>query len=311
MVNLCTGFDKSYLDKGLALYNSLKRHSNDFQLYVCCFDDITERILKDKCGNSVITITIKELENNTSGLHECKETRTRAEYCWTCTASIIRYLMRKYQLKECTYIDADLYYYADPVILYDEIKESGADIAIMAHRFPKGDHRYKRKLRSGKYCVEYNYFNNTENAQRCLDWWAEECIRWCYSRYEPATEECPYERYGDQKYLEEFPRRFERVHEVEHPGGGVAPWNLKQYCLADNTRESANKERGADHKGGAVSRGEDYVLLQHIPSGKKIPLVFYHFQNVKYISENLVNINSETGDKKLKNSIYQPYLKYY
>ena len=39
-----------------------------------------------------------------------------------------------------------------------------------------------------------------------------------------------------------------------------------------------------------------------------MPLIFYHYQNLKYISQYKVNINSQTKDKKLKNAIYYPYL---
>ena len=147
---------------------------------------------------------IDDVERDNPKLSDCAKNRSKAEYCWTCTASILRFFMNRFDLNECTYIDADLFFFNDPSILNDEIQTQKADIAIMPHRFRKGDKRLKRKLQAGKYCVEYNYFNNTENAQNCLNWWADECIKWCYSKYEPASDEYPYERYGDQKYLEQF-----------------------------------------------------------------------------------------------------------
>ncbi|MCM1264139.1 MAG: hypothetical protein NC313_15615, partial [Butyrivibrio sp.] len=42
--------------------------------------------------------------------------------------------------------------------------------------------------------------------------------------------------------------------------------------------------------------------------GKEFPLVFYHFQNIRYLSDKKVNINSCTHSKPLKRAIYLPYL---
>ena len=63
--------------------------------------------------------------------------------------------------------------------------------------------------RSGKYCVEFNYFDQSKNAKKALGWWKEKCFEWCYHLYEP-------ERMGDQKYLEKFPILFKGVHELHH-----------------------------------------------------------------------------------------------
>ena len=37
-------------------------------------------------------------------------------------------------------------------------------------------------------------------------------------------------------------------------------------------------------------------------------MVFYHFQNIRYLSDAKVNINSCTHSKELKDAIYRPYL---
>lgn len=43
--------------------------------------------------------------------------------------------------------------------------------------------------------------------------------------------------------------------------------------------------------------------------GHPFKLVFYHFQNIRYLPNRKVNIKSEIRDKKLKYNIYIPYLK--
>ena len=51
-MNYCTYFDKNYLSRGLALYNSLLRnHKLKFHLYIVAFDKFTYNFLKKKILN--------------------------------------------------------------------------------------------------------------------------------------------------------------------------------------------------------------------------------------------------------------------
>lgn len=281
MMNFCTLFDSFYLDKAMALYNSLEKVAQEFHLYVFCFDEKSEEIIRTLKWRYATVISVKEIENET--LLRLKKERSKAEYCWTCTPVIIEYVLDKFPVEDCAYIDADLYFFSSPQILFDEIKRHRADVAIVEHRFKK-DRRYKKNIyKAGKYCVEFNYFNQSCNARKALSWWRERCQEWCYFKVEP-------ERMGDQKYLEKFESLFEGVYVLQYLGGGAAPWNLSQYRLLK-----------------AEKNGE--LQLQEIATGKTFKLVFYHFQNLRYLTENLVNIKSQTRDKKLKYAIYLPYLK--
>lgn len=282
MINFCTLFDSNYLDKVLALYHSLMSVKTDFILYVQCMDDISADILNKMNLDRMVISYPEEFEDEI--LKKLKKERSKAEYCWTCTAASIEYFMKKYNLSECTYIDADLYFFSNPECLFKEIHDAQADISIIEHRFSI---ETEETQRSGRYCVEFNYFNNSENAMKALKWWKESCFEWCYHKYEPAKDGKP-ERYGDQKYLEQFPVLFENVHILKHLGAGVAPWNLSQYKLVDNSG--------------------DKILLRHLKKRQDTALVFYHFQNLKYISHRYVNINSQSKRKELKNAIYIPYL---
>ena len=281
MMNFCTLFDSYYLDKGIALYESLEKVSEDFHLYIFCFDDRSKEILTKRNMKHATILHHTDLEKETPKLLELKKERSKAEYCWTCTPVIIEYVLKHYPVESCTYIDADLYFFENPKTLFEEMEEAGADIVITEHRFGNSlkDKRYLR--RSGKYCVEFNYFNQSANAKKALTWWKERCFEWCYHLYEP-------ERMGDQKYLEKFPALFEGVHELQHLGGGTAPWNLGQYEL--------------------VVAEQTKIVLKEKRSGKEFPLVFYHFQNIRYLSDTKVNVNSCTHSKALKDAIYRPYL---
>ena len=281
-MNFCTLFDSYYLDKGITLYKSLEKVSDDFKLYIFCFDDKSrEVLLKENFKNAVI-LSHEDLEKEYSELVELKKQRSKAEYCWTCTPASIDYVLNHFDVTNCTYIDADLYFFADPKLLENEINKAKADIVITPHRFTNSlkDRRFLR--RSGKYCVEFNYFNKSENAKEALNWWREKCFEWCFHLYEP-------ERMGDQKYLEKFPTLFKGVHELTSLGGGVAPWNFAQYSF------------------GHIENNQIYLMDNK--SKEEFKLVFYHFQDIRYLPGRKVNIKSNSHDKKMKFSVYKPYLK--
>lgn len=280
MMVFCTLFDSYYLDKGLALYRSLEKVSKSFKLYIFCFDGQSYEILKRMNLSGVIPVIHSDIEDET--LLKLKGERSKAEYCWTCTPVIIEYVLEHFKEESCTYIDADLYFFKNPEILFDEIRKENANIVITEHRFTNNLNDRRHLKRSGKYCVEFNYFDQSENAKKALQWWKEKCFEWCYHIYEP-------ERMGDQKYLEKFPMLFEGVHELQHLGGGVAPWNLKQYEL----------ER----------MEEQTPILVEKRTGKEFALVFYHFQNMRYLTEDMINVSSGTHSKKVKDAIYPVYLR--
>lgn len=261
------------------MYRSLERVCEDFVIYIFCFDDQAYNILGQINLKNAVLIPYTSIE--TEELLEIKKTRSKAEYCWTCTPVIIEYVLEHYRVPDCTYIDSDLYFFSSPEILFKEIIYSGAGIVLTEHRFADDRRGRKWLKRSGKYCVEFNYFDQSVNAWKALKWWKARCFEWCYALYET-------DRMGDQKYLEKFPVLFSGVYELQNLGGGVAPWNLYQYRLVETSGNIILKERRTD---------------------RTFPLVFYHFQNIRYLSERKVNINSETRDKRLKECIYFPYLK--
>lgn len=270
--NFCTLFDKNYLYKGLALYNSLKRNCNDFKLFILCMDDIAYNLLQKMDLEKVELISLEEFED--PELAKIKNTRTLAEYCWTCTASLILFLLKKYPtLKMMTYLDADLYFFSNPKPFFDEF--DGNSIFITEHNLSR---EFAKLLRYGKYNVQFIIFRNDDNGLRALEWWRAKTIERCYSRRRGKDMQG-----GDQIYLNDWSDRFKGVHVLKNKKLCLAPWNANKYKVIKNDRE--------------------------IKVDGQI-LIFYHFHSFELNSSYrfVLADGAYKIDKSVKELIYQPYI---
>lgn len=275
MLNFCTLFNSMYLTRGLAMYYSLEKQCKDFHLYIFAFDAPAYEALITLSLPKATIISLKDFENE--ALLAIKPSRTLGEYCWTCTPSTIIYCIDNFGLPSCTYIDADLFLFADPKVLIEELPPNES-VIITDHRYTA---EYDQTATCGKYCVQFVYFKNDLQGRKVLNWWNEACIEWCFNRFEDN-------KFGDQKYLDDWCERFEGVHELQHLGGGVAPWNIQQYSF--NT-----------HNG--IVRGREHS------TNRVFDVVFYHFHNLRYCEMNTFYLGRyEFSSSALKN-FYKPYVK--
>jgi hypothetical protein len=269
--NFCTFFDRNYLYKGLALYYSLAEHCDDFNLWIVCFDDISYSILKKIDLINVHLISMEEFEDE--GLFRIKNTRSVAEYCWTCTPSVPLFILQKERsLDHIAYLDADLFFYSDPAPIFKEF-EVGS-ILITEHRYSNNVKHYEKKY--GKYNVQFMIFKNNAIGLECLKWWRDRCIEWCYARPENG-------KFGDQKYLDDWTGRFKDVVVLKNKGGGISPWNLSNYQL---------------------SNIDDKLYVDDNL------LIFFHFHTFNILTKNKFDLVD--GYKLTKNQInlvYMPYIK--
>ncbi len=272
----CTLFDSNFLSRGLALYISLRRHAPDSTLYVYCFDDLTHRLLKQMDLPNLSPVAMAEFES--PELLSVKPSRGVGEYCWTCTPHIIRHAIQHFDLPAVTYLDADLYFYASPTVLLDEWVAAGASVLITEHRYtPCYDHA----CRFGIYCVQFVTFRADAAGMTALNWWADRCLEWCYSREEDG-------KFGDQKYLDDWTTRFEGVHVLQHLGGGVAPWNVQQYEV--------------------LTTDGDAVQLRELASDASFPLVFYHFHGLQIFRDGEIDLATYPLGQGFRVEVYGRYL---
>jgi hypothetical protein len=89
----CTYFDRNYLPRGLALYQSLRRHCPAFKLWVLCMDRISHEALTRLELPDVHAIALADYERDDKALLEAKQNRTLIEYYFTCSPSLPLFIL--------------------------------------------------------------------------------------------------------------------------------------------------------------------------------------------------------------------------
>ena len=273
-LNFCTLFDSYYLAKGLALYSSLEETCQNFHLFIFAFDEKSYNYLALLNLENATIISLNKFEDEE--LLKVKSHRSIAEYCWTSTSSTILYCLLNYDIESCTYLDADLYFFQSPEIIFEEIGNSS--IALTKHNY---HFLYDQSKSNGIYCVQFMYFRNNKTGIEALRWWRKKCIEWCFNYLENG-------KFGDQGYLPELVKTFKDVKIIENEGAGMAPWNTLRYDLIDRNTFLIKK------------------------SQKPFNLNFYHFHYLQYHIEQ-TKITANPGkvflSERIVNEIYIPYIK--
>jgi hypothetical protein len=221
-----TLFDDSFLPIGLALYQSLVARARPFRLWVVAIDQDVERHLKQLSLPDVDVIPLSSIES--PELLAVKAGRTRAEYCWTLTPFTAKAVFdRDPSALRATYVDADLFFLADPRILLAELDQSGKHVLITEHAYAP---EYDRSHDSGRFCVQFLTFDRSDRAREVMRWWQQRCLEWCFARYENG-------KFGDQVYLDQWPTLFgDSVHVVRQVEKTLAPWNVRYFAEQSGAR---------------------------------------------------------------------------
>jgi hypothetical protein len=218
MEHYITLFDSLFLPQGLALHMSMERYVKNYQLWILCVDDEAFEALTKLNLVNVRLLQLSKLENEE--LLRVKEERTRPEYCWTLTPFAPRFVFEAdLSVTRVTYLDADLWFCKSPELIFDEFDQSGKHVLITDHAYAP---EYDQSEKSGQYCVQFMTFTR-DKGELVRKWWEEKCIEWCYARFEEG-------KFGDQKYLDDWPNRFNKyVHVLNNKELALAPWNAIRF----------------------------------------------------------------------------------
>jgi hypothetical protein len=271
----CTVLSKGYIHKGLILYNSLKKHDQDFKFFFVCMDDEVKSLLERMALDRVILITMRQIEAKDQELAAIKATRNDKEYIWSSKGSVFLYLFNNYpMLKHIVWLDGDTEFYSDPEPIFNELRK--CSILLTKERFVEAN----RGLNDiyGIFNTGLMGFNKNRNAINCIMWFRKKCIEWCYDRVEQG-------KWSDQMYVNNWPVMFNDVRVMEDIGINVTAWNIQ---------------------GASVNKLDTDIYID----GKK--LVFYHYSGLKFMNYNEFDLCSYIDlPKDVKELIYKPYIERY
>lgn len=218
MEHYVTLFDSQFLPQGLALHASLQRHAGDFTLWVLCLDERTKQVIESLDTPTARTIGLAEVE--TEDLLAVKSGRTRVEYCWTLTPfTPAMVFARAPEAKRVTYVDSDVFFFQSPRAIFEEFERSGKAVLITDHAY---DAEFDQTEVSGQFCVQFMTFVR-DHGEPVRKWWQDRCLDWCFA--EPHDG-----KLGDQKYLDDWPNRFDAlVHVLQKLDLLLAPWNARRF----------------------------------------------------------------------------------
>jgi|TARA_X000001388_G_C2230097_1_gene122800 hypothetical protein len=278
MINICTLADQNFTLRFLALRDSIRKYTSDYKINLLCLDDKIYNTVKNNC-EEVFCHNIKDLIESDPKLKECQFNKPsyealnvcnnnakkaqRLQFIWSLASYYSWFCLFKQNLEDIIYVDADIYFFQTPEKLVD-LRDLGS-IGLIENRVPYS-------AANGLYNVGIVYFKNDTPGRKCLEFW-KECLLNQNNKYAKEYGTC-----GDQKYLELFPKMFNKIFSFDEYVGHLAPWSVNY------------------HK---------YAADKIIWNGKVQSLLFYHFSNFSVDFKNKSYIPaSRHGILNIKNNIF-------
>ena len=258
----CTVLSRYRLYQGIALFCSLHEVMDNFRLYVLCMDDETFHLLARMNWKNIHLISIHAIKNEK--LAHLKEQRRFNEFCWTLKPFLIETVfVHNTDSDRVTYLDADLFFFSDPSIIFENQPDCSVLLSRGEIRIPSLAASNKNKLQKllGNFNSGFISFLRDESGSDSIEWWKRRCLESCLSYPETG-------RFGDQKYLDELPHLFPNVCEITTPCVNIGHWNSANYNFS-------------------VCKGEVFANMDK--------LICYHFSGFRVLSGDKIVLIHETN----------------
>jgi len=272
-MRFCTKFDHRYLDRGLALYDSVRKHAPESEFDVLALSKECEQFLQKLNASHLNVISLDDMMTREVELYPLRDSRSATDFIFTLTPFLCAQSLGHARDGETVvYVDADSMLFGPPALL-DEMCGS-YEVAVTPHNF---SNHHKHKAKAGLYNTGWTAFRHSTNGIKCVEWWREKCLEWCHDRVEK-------DRFADQKYIEHFSDVVSNVYAIPHPGFNCAPWNASY--------------RRFSKKGAQVCVDG-------------VPLVHFHFSHAKRLTKHILATRLAQQyvikAQSLRRHVYSPY----
>lgn len=201
---ICAIISKMRLHQALAMHESIMNYNSSYWFYFFCVDDEAYELLSRMALNRTTVINYSNI--NDERLIEAKKERKLSQYCWTLKPYAILHIFNEFDnIQRVVYVDTDIYFYRDPETIFENAPEWSVLYTT---------HKVNDLVNGGFVC-----FMRDHTGLSALEWWKEQCIKWCSDYYDEHG------NLGDQGYLNSFKQMYSKIHCSELPGVNVAPWN--------------------------------------------------------------------------------------
>ncbi|MEI6213330.1 MAG: hypothetical protein WCP10_04425 [Desulfuromonadales bacterium] len=181
-------------------------------------EDVSYKLISRIGKTNLIPISVTEIE--TAEIRSAKKYLTHGQYCAIWQPLICLHILDEYNVDLITYVDADIMFFYDPEVLFEELNNCSA--SVVSHNYTPA---FDNTPIAGKFCVQFNAFRNNMKSREVLNYWKACCFK--YSKWMPSN-------YPGQLSLDYWPELFEGVRVIQHSGAGVAPWNIQKFKVTND-----------------------------------------------------------------------------
>lgn len=212
MFHFCTISSRSHEYKVKVLADGLAELGFEFNLHVLWTNQIASTDIKAEIKNYQLSDLKADIALKI--IKKYKEDQLR----WSLKPVFLTHLTEIFD--RVIYIDNDIFFYNDYRFLFDLLNDH--NVLLTPHHYLDDPNKHQNWLEATHRVGLFNagYVGANNQASMLLNWWAQCCLYRCEKNYWRGL-------YDDQKYLDQFPIKDERVKILTHKGCNVASWNTE------------------------------------------------------------------------------------
>ena len=212
MINIASYSTYEYLDKVLALNNSIKKYKN-ITFYLLALDKKIYNFIKKK-NKEIICYHPKIVKTNFN--------RNFAQNMSIGKLNFAKYLLTKKKLANVHLVDSDIYFFSDPNSLKKIVKNY--DMAFCYHDTINNNCNTNDKY--GIFNAGYLYFKKSFNTKNIL----QRYVSLCKKKVNYTVPNGNVKNiFADQTYLEYLTKEFKNIKKIEEKSIHRGPWNIERH----------------------------------------------------------------------------------